>query len=313
MEQTNARALDPRVFDEQPTLAVIDVSFISLEKVLPAVFGVLAPRSEIVALVKPQFEVGREHVGKGGVVRDPAQHRAVVAAAGPLRGPARLARAGRHRLAAARAQGQPRVLPAPLPPTGRTAAEPRDPHRAARSSRRLRETRRAGRQARRGRSAAGRRAADRLAARRAGSPSSSRRRRPGWSPTRPWPRRGKHDLPGQVDLLIVLGGDGTLLSMARAVGDLGVPDPRRQPGRARLPHRDHARRDAAGAGGAAGGPDWRSRSACCCRARWSAAAQPLGEYAALNDVVITKSAMSRIIDLAVSVDGRHATATGPTG
>ena len=55
MEQTNARALDPRVFDEQPSLAVIDVAFISLEKVLPAVFGVLAPRSEIVALVKPQF------------------------------------------------------------------------------------------------------------------------------------------------------------------------------------------------------------------------------------------------------------------
>ena len=78
MEQTNARVLDPRVFDEQPTLAVIDVSFISLEKILPAVFGVLAPRSEIVALVKPQFEVGRQHVGKGGVVRDPAQHRAAV-------------------------------------------------------------------------------------------------------------------------------------------------------------------------------------------------------------------------------------------
>jgi 23S rRNA (cytidine1920-2'-O)/16S rRNA (cytidine1409-2'-O)-methyltransferase len=78
MEQTNARSLDPRVFDEQPSLAVIDVSFISLEKILPAVFGVLAPRSEIVALVKPQFEVGRAHVGKGGVVRDPAQHRAAV-------------------------------------------------------------------------------------------------------------------------------------------------------------------------------------------------------------------------------------------
>ena len=54
------------------------MSFISLEKILPAVFGVLAPRSEIVALVKPQFEVGRQHVGKGGVVREPAQHRAVV-------------------------------------------------------------------------------------------------------------------------------------------------------------------------------------------------------------------------------------------
>ena len=78
MEHTNARALDPRVFGEQPTLGVIDVSFISLEKILPAVFGVLASRGEIVALVKPQFEVGRPHVAKGGVVRDPAQHRAAV-------------------------------------------------------------------------------------------------------------------------------------------------------------------------------------------------------------------------------------------
>src|SRR2546425_12402220 len=62
MEQTNARALDPRIFPEHPTIAVIDVSFISLEKVLPATFGVLAPRAEVVMLVKPQFEVGREHV-----------------------------------------------------------------------------------------------------------------------------------------------------------------------------------------------------------------------------------------------------------
>ena len=78
MEHTNARALDPRVFGDQPTLAVVDVSFISLEKILPATFGVLASRGETVALVKPQFEVGREHVQKGGVVREPAQHRAAV-------------------------------------------------------------------------------------------------------------------------------------------------------------------------------------------------------------------------------------------
>ena len=103
MEKTNARALDPRIFGEQPTLAVIDVSFISLEKILPSVFGVLAPRGEVAALVKPQFEVGREAVGKGGVVRDPALHRQAVArlaryavlrgwhvlgvTASPLRGP----------------------------------------------------------------------------------------------------------------------------------------------------------------------------------------------------------------------------------
>lgn len=78
MEQTNARALDARIFGDSPTLAVIDVSFISLEKILPSVFGVLAPRGEVLALVKPQFEVGRDAVGKGGVVRDPALHRAVV-------------------------------------------------------------------------------------------------------------------------------------------------------------------------------------------------------------------------------------------
>jgi 23S rRNA (cytidine1920-2'-O)/16S rRNA (cytidine1409-2'-O)-methyltransferase len=78
MEHTNARTLDPRLFDEQPTLGVVDVAFISLEKVLPAIFGVLASRCELVALVKPQFEVGKKEVGKGGVVRDPAQHRAAV-------------------------------------------------------------------------------------------------------------------------------------------------------------------------------------------------------------------------------------------
>lgn len=79
MENTNARTLDRRLFEEAPFLAVVDVAFISLERVLPAVFGVLASRGQTIALVKPQFEVGRGAVGKGGVVRDPAQHRAVVA------------------------------------------------------------------------------------------------------------------------------------------------------------------------------------------------------------------------------------------
>jgi 23S rRNA (cytidine1920-2'-O)/16S rRNA (cytidine1409-2'-O)-methyltransferase len=78
MEHMNARTLDPRLFGDQPTLAVVDVSFISLEKVLPAVFHVLGPKSEVISLVKPQFEVGRDQVGKGGVVRDPALHRSVV-------------------------------------------------------------------------------------------------------------------------------------------------------------------------------------------------------------------------------------------
>jgi 23S rRNA (cytidine1920-2'-O)/16S rRNA (cytidine1409-2'-O)-methyltransferase len=80
LEGVNARDLDPSRFDPPPTLATLDVSFISLEKVLPAVAACLAAAgvNEIVALVKPQFEVGRGQVGKGGVVRDPQRHREVL-------------------------------------------------------------------------------------------------------------------------------------------------------------------------------------------------------------------------------------------
>jgi 23S rRNA (cytidine1920-2'-O)/16S rRNA (cytidine1409-2'-O)-methyltransferase len=69
MERTNARQLSVESFPELPQIATVDVSFISLEKVLPAVAACLASPVEIVALVKPQFEVGRGQVGKGGVVR----------------------------------------------------------------------------------------------------------------------------------------------------------------------------------------------------------------------------------------------------
>lgn len=78
MEKTNARQLPPAVFPEPPDLATVDVSFISLEKVLPSIFAVLGPEGETVALVKPQFEVGKGMVGKGGVVRDAAHHRGVI-------------------------------------------------------------------------------------------------------------------------------------------------------------------------------------------------------------------------------------------
>jgi len=78
MEKTNARHLLAAAFPDPPELATVDVSFISLEKVLPAVYRVLAPGGEAVTLVKPQFEVGRGMVGKGGVVRDPSYHHAVV-------------------------------------------------------------------------------------------------------------------------------------------------------------------------------------------------------------------------------------------
>lgn len=69
LERTNARSLTREMLPYAPDLAVLDVSFISLRKVLPAVLGCLADRYDALALVKPQFEVGRERVGKGGVVR----------------------------------------------------------------------------------------------------------------------------------------------------------------------------------------------------------------------------------------------------
>lgn len=78
LERTNIRDLTAERLGERPSLAVIDASFISLDKVLPPTLALLAPGAEIVALIKPQFEVGKGQVGKGGVVRDADQHAAVV-------------------------------------------------------------------------------------------------------------------------------------------------------------------------------------------------------------------------------------------
>lgn len=84
LERTNMRYLEalPAVEEQSaPVLvdcAVIDVSFIALELVLPAIKKLLKPAGWIVALIKPQFEAGADQVGKGGVVRDPAVHRAVL-------------------------------------------------------------------------------------------------------------------------------------------------------------------------------------------------------------------------------------------
>jgi 23S rRNA (cytidine1920-2'-O)/16S rRNA (cytidine1409-2'-O)-methyltransferase len=77
-EGVNARHLRPEDFDGRFDLATMDVSFISATKVLPAVVPLLKDEGGIVVLVKPQFEVGRGEVGKGGIVRDPAQHARVV-------------------------------------------------------------------------------------------------------------------------------------------------------------------------------------------------------------------------------------------
>jgi 23S rRNA (cytidine1920-2'-O)/16S rRNA (cytidine1409-2'-O)-methyltransferase len=82
VERANARALEPSLLPYRPDLIVVDVSFISLAKVLPAVLECAAERFDCLALVKPQFEVGRERVGKGGVVRSPDDRRSALVAVG---------------------------------------------------------------------------------------------------------------------------------------------------------------------------------------------------------------------------------------
>lgn len=78
LEKTNIRHLEPETLPELPDLAVIDASFISLDKVLPPTLRLIKDGGTIVALIKPQFEVGRGQVGKGGVVRDEKKHLEVV-------------------------------------------------------------------------------------------------------------------------------------------------------------------------------------------------------------------------------------------
>lgn len=78
MERTNARLLEAGSLPEPIDAVSIDVAFISLEKILPAVRKLLAAEAFVIALVKPQFEAGKENVGKKGVVRDPAVHKEVL-------------------------------------------------------------------------------------------------------------------------------------------------------------------------------------------------------------------------------------------
>ena len=78
LERTNVRYISPDALGEQVDLAVIDVSFISLTKIIPPVISCVKPGGTFLALIKPQFEVGKGQVGKGGVVRDPQKHLEVI-------------------------------------------------------------------------------------------------------------------------------------------------------------------------------------------------------------------------------------------
>ena len=78
MERTNIRYVTPEDLGEPLDLSVVDVSFISLKIVLPAIQKLLKPTGQVLCLIKPQFEAGKENVGKKGVVRDPKVHADVI-------------------------------------------------------------------------------------------------------------------------------------------------------------------------------------------------------------------------------------------
>ena len=77
-ENTNARDLKPEDFETKFDLAVMDVSFISVTKILPAIIPLLKSTGRVIVLIKPQFEVGKGEVGKGGIVREPEKHSRVI-------------------------------------------------------------------------------------------------------------------------------------------------------------------------------------------------------------------------------------------
>ena len=78
MEQFNFRYAEPADFDSRPSFASIDVSFISLSLILPALYQILEESGQVVALIKPQFEAGREQIGKKGIIKDKKVHLAVL-------------------------------------------------------------------------------------------------------------------------------------------------------------------------------------------------------------------------------------------
>ena len=224
IERCNARALRPDQLPYAPDLIVIDVSFISLAKVLPAVLACAADRFDCLALVKPQFEVGRGQVGKGGVVRDAA---------------ARRRRAGGRRLGRARA-GRVRARLRQLRAAG-PEGEPRDVRVAGRGGGGAGEVDLEARRAR-GRAVNPVRTATVLTHRR---PSETRPAIDALIETRPRaparsctsiPRRRAStdsstgpglevDVEGRldVDICFALGGDGTILTALRRYAGTGVP------------------------------------------------------------------------------------------
>ena len=277
LERRNARdAARPTSFPTGPTSSSIDVSFISLAKVLPAVLAAAAPRYDCLALVKPQFEVGRERVGKGGVVRDPDVRReALVAVAEAARALARPSRASPPRACPA-----PRAIARPSStwPRARAAASATWRPRRARSSRERGAT-----------VITHRRPQETADAMRVPHPRRPRRRRraallgrrdPQARPPAATASARRQLADDEVDLCVVLGGDGSILHRPAPLRRHRRARVRGELRRARLPGHDRARRRATTAS-AAPSP---ATSRCC--APGHRAWAPADEREAINDVSV---------------------------
>ena len=299
-----------RPSEASPSLATVDVAFISLARVLPAVAACLAGAGtsrEILALVKPQFEVGRGRVGRGGVVRDAAQHREVLRrlsafaadrglapqaiVASPLRGP----KGNREFFLHLRPGG-------PVMPPDRAGGGDRRGDRS-----RGGRMRRIGVVARVDRADAGTVARELIRWLGARGCQVVVERETGRVVADGAAVVELAALPARVELIVVLGGDGTLLSVARVVHGHDVPILGVNLGglgfltattlEAMYPTLEAVLRG-----------DFAAEERMALAVSLERAGEPLAEYHAMNDVVIAKGGLGRLIDLEVSVDGQTASA-----
>ena len=305
LEGRNARYLEASDLPEAVTLITVDVSFISLRLILPRLPQLLAPRGDLIPLVKPQFEVGRREVGKGGIVRDAGLHRRVIREilcfASTL--PLRIAR--RLRLAGGRERGKSRVLsPSPQPRGGRFASISRGADRGGPSPMKLpfefdvvgivakpdasnsrKVLRRLGALLKQ---RGIRYLADSEAARLLGKKSLA---------------RSLPVLCRSVKLLVVLGGDGTLLGVARKI--TGRPVPILGVNLGQLGFLTETAQEELEAffsrilEGKFSVEERMMLHVQVLRGR-----RVLAESRSLNDAVISKSAIARILELNVRIDGR---------
>ena len=349
LDRTNVRDLTPEAIGGPVELVVGDLSFISLRLVLPALAACATPEADLALMVKPQFEVGRERLGSGGVVRDVALHAEAVrdvaaaaakaglgvrgVAASPLPGPAgnveyflwlRADAPPLREEDVARAieegpAGDGRFERTAADPTG-SADETRTSGSGATNGRRgvwgrADGTRRAhravgrphrpaggpGRRARHGRAAVGRGVGVRVLAGEAGELETD-------APVCAADAEALED----IELVVVLGGDGTMLRGAEVARSAGVPAAGREPGPGRLPGRGRVRGP-----GLRRGPHRRprlhGRGADDVDVEVSLDGQVVDRSWALNEASVEKASRERMLEVLVSIDGRPLSKWGCDG